>query len=97
MQNADFEYGFGSSALTALEPEPVQPDPPKRKVPANRKQAKQQEPGDGNNAATEVRFQPQLFSTFSKLILILVTWFCSYAMLPQRYRYLNLPIIILFT
>ena len=54
MQNDDFEYGFGSAAL---EPEPGKPDQLKRKVPANRKQAKQQLSGDENNEAAKVRLK----------------------------------------
>ena len=57
MQNDDFEYGFGSAALASLEPEPGKPDQLKRKVPANRKQAKQQLSGDENNEAAKVRLK----------------------------------------
>ena len=57
MQNDDFEYGFGSAALASLEPEPGKPDQLKRKVPANRKPAKQQQPGDENNEAAKVRLE----------------------------------------
>lgn len=38
MQNDDFEYGFGNSALT-IDPEPPKPEL-KRKIPAKRRAAK---------------------------------------------------------
>ena len=63
MQNDDFEYGFGSAALASLEPEPGKPDQLKRKVPANRKPAKQQLSGDENNEAAKVRLESNRSNT----------------------------------